>query len=369
MNYLEQFITERGLRPKTAKNYRTIIKRYEKYCKCSIDELIEEAEKEEESGIRWKKRTLKTRLLGFRAELQSQISNNSINSYMNGVKAVYKHFEIEIQPLPRSTGGFDYVPAKFDDFLTNEDLKKVYARADRITRAMLLLMATSGITRYDICYTITVGDFIDGCKEYITSETLKEQLHEIGLKNIVPTLYLKRHKTDKYFYTFCTPECVEEIVRYLQVRMRKLEKKGETLNYNDRLFKINDLTLGYKLIELNDTLGFGKVGAYRKLRPHSLRKYHASKLLNTRLFTEEEVDALQGRSKDKIHSAYFKNDPQVLKKQYIKCIKELCIVNDTQLKLEEIVKEKQNLENKIDDQDVLIREILDTQKEMQKLME
>lgn len=367
--YLEQFIIERGLRQKSAKNYRSIIRRYEKYCQCSMNELIKEAEQEEEEGIRWKNRTLKTRLLGFRHELTEHISNNSLRAYMNGVKAVYRHFEIEIQPLPRSTGGFDYVPAKFEDFLTNEDLKKVYARADRITRAMVLLMATSGITRYDICYTITVKDFIDGCKEYLTTDNLKEQLTEIASKDIVPTLYLKRHKTNKYYYTFCTPECTNEIVRYLQVRMRKMEQKGRTLSYEDKLFKCNDLTLGYKLSEINDTLKFGKVGAFRKLRPHSLRKYHASKLLNTRLFTEEEVDALQGRSKDKIHSAYFTNDPNVLKKQYIKCLTELCIANDTQLKLAEIVKEKENLENKLDDQDVLIREILDTQKEMQKLME
>lgn len=369
MNYLNKFIEERGLREKSARNYRSIIKRYEEYCGMDMDSLIEEADREEEAGIRWKKRTIKTRLIGFRNKLSEQISTTSVNSYVNGVKAVYRHFEIEIQHLPRTSGGFDYVPAKFEDFLTNDDIKKCYIRADRITRAMLLLMATSGITRYDICYTITVGDFINGCKEYITSDNLKDQLIEISKKDIVPTLYLKRHKTDKYFYTFCTPECTNEIVRYLQIRMRKMEQKGETLGYDDRLFKINDLTLGYKLIDLNDTLGLGTVGAFRKLRPHALRKYHASKLLNTRVFTEEEVDALQGRSKDKIHTAYFKNDPDVLKKQYIKCLGDLCIVNDTELKLMAVEKEKEVLESKIDDQDILIREILDTQKEMQKLME
>lgn len=369
MNYLETFILERGLREKTAKNYRTIIKRYEEYCNKTMNELIEEADLEEEQGIRWKRRTIKTRLIGFRTELLQQISTKSVNAYVNGVKAVYKHFEIEIQDLPRTTGGFDYTPAKFEDFLTNEDLKKCYARADRITRAMLLLMATSGITRYDICYTITVGDFINGCKEYLTTDNLNDQLTELSKQNVVPTIYLKRHKTDKYFYTFCTPECVDEIIRYLQIRIRKMEKKGETLSYDDRLFKINDLTLGYKLIDLNDTLNLGKVGAFRKLRPHTLRKYHASKLLNTRLFTEEEVDALQGRSKDKIHTAYFKNDPAVLKKQYIKCLGELCIVNDAQLQLMAVEKEKEHLESKLDDQDVIIREIREAQKEMQKLME
>lgn len=362
MDYLEQFINDRGLRKRTARNYRSIIHKYEEYCGMNINDLIEEADFEEEQGIRWKKRTLKNRLVGFRNTMSQEVSKNTLISYINGVKAVYRHFEIEILQLPPTgLNQWDYAPARFEDFLTNADLKKVYDYSDRITRAMVLFMATSGVTRYDACYNITVNDFLEACKEYTTKEDLHEQLQELYKQQVIPTFYLQRQKTGKYFYTFCTPEATREIIRYLMSR--------RNLKITDRLFKIHDLTFGKRLIKLNDRLKLGKVGAFRKLRPHALRKYHATTLLNSKNFTIDEVDALQGRSKDSIHTAYFRNDPKILKEQYTKCIELLTIADTLQYEYDKLVQEKESLENKIDDQDILIREILDTQKEMQRLME
>lgn len=379
MDLIDQFVTERMISNKTGRNYKTIIGHYERYCGLSIKELIDEADREEEEKIRWKNRKLKQRLIGFRNYCAENISHNSVMTYFNAVKAVYRHFEIEVGDIPKmGRQTFKYPEQSYKDLLTKKELKQVYDHADKLIRPVLLFMASSGITRYDVCYSITIQDFIEACQDYLTTDTLEAQLNELALQeNVIPTFYLRRNKTKKWFYTFCTPEATREVVTYLRQRNMQIKKNHKYyadrfpkkhLEYNDPLFKMCDQTLGAKLNELNDELNLGKSGAYRKLRPHMLRKFHASNLLNTKKFTEEEVDYMQGRSKDKIHNAYFKHDPRVLKRQYIDCVEDLTIVDNEFYDLYHLRKEKENLEEKIDDQELLIQEILEVQKEMQELM-
>ena len=70
--------------------------------------------------------------------------------------------------------------------------------------------------------------------------------------------------------------------------------------------------------KINDELKLGRVGNYSRIRCHMLRKYHASNLLNNTSFTIDEIDALQGRSKNIIHRSYFFNDEEKLKEKYIR---------------------------------------------------
>ena len=378
MEIVEQFISDRMLSDKTARNYKTIIQQYEEYCGLSMGELIAEADREEEAGVRWKRSQLKHRLIGFRNHCADNISHNSVTTYFNAVKAVYRHFEIEIGDIPKlGKQTFKYQEQSYKDLLTKKELKQAYSHADGVIKPAILFMLSTGITRYDICYSVTVQDFIDACQEYLTTDTLEEQLNELAIQDVVPSFYLQRNKTKKWFYTFCTPEATREVVTYLRHRNQRIKKNHnswrmrfpkEKLEYSDPLFKMTDQTLANKLIAINDELNLGKSGAYRKLRPHMLRKFHASTLLNTKKFTVDEVDYLQGRSKDKIHTAYFKHDPKVLKEQYIDCIEALTIVDSEYYDLYHLRKEKENLETKIDDQEILIQEILEVQKEMQELM-
>ena len=46
--------------------YKQAVGKYTAFCEKSMEELLEEAEDEEDKGVRWKKRTLKRRLLSFR---------------------------------------------------------------------------------------------------------------------------------------------------------------------------------------------------------------------------------------------------------------------------------------------------------------
>ena len=66
MNKLEQFFIERNSSKSTQQHYRAAVKIYENLNCQSLDSLIDEADIEEEQGVRWKKRQLKQNLINFR---------------------------------------------------------------------------------------------------------------------------------------------------------------------------------------------------------------------------------------------------------------------------------------------------------------
>ena len=187
-------------------------------------------------------------------------------------------------------------------------------------------MASSGAGRTE-CANMTIKDFLNACSRYYTAETLPEILEELNscTEEIVPTFYLLRKKTNKMYYTFCTPECTNAIIEWLQLRLRIWEadtnpKKIE-INFNDSLWGLSKRQITYHLSNINDELNFGFKGAYRFFRPHSIRKFHASNIG----LSQENIDLIQGRSRDAIHATYIKTNPEQLRQTYINVMKNVTI--------------------------------------------
>ena len=359
---IEQIANERGISNKSKKSYYSAVNSYEEFIGAKIEELIKEAETEEEQGVRWKRRKLKTHLINYRSYLASNCSKNTTKSYFNTIKTIYRHMEIEIHDLPsfKNKQGISH-EITFKDLITKKELQKAYEYANNLTKALILFMSSSGVTRVDTT-NIKVSQFIESCNEYLTTNTLQEQLHELYCQSdIVPTWYLKRQKTSKNFYTFNTPEATHEIISYLYTR--------KNLSYEDKLFKIHPLSINRIFNNINDNLNFGYAGAYRKFVPHMLRKYQASVLTNCKnALTEEEVNVIQGRSKNTIHNAYFKNDPSVLKEKYCRCIRDLSIITDDKFVADEMRYENSQLKNKIDEQDNKLNTVIANQKRLEVLL-
>ena len=101
------------------------------------------------------------------------------------------------------------------------------------------------------------------------------------------------------------------LVSYLNSRTDHLTKES-------KLFNIHQNYLSVRFARLNRQLGGYKKGAFNILRMHMLRKFHASNLARGENgLTLDEIDSLQGRSKDSVQSSYFYDDPKELKKKYI----------------------------------------------------
>lgn len=322
--YFKQFCKERNIKPETIKSYQTAINHYTRYHSMSLDDLIGEAIMEENDGeITKRERNIKKRLYQFRIyQLEkTDLKTSTVISNMGRINALYSHFDIELPKLP---------PLKSDkEFeITYNDLpsKKQIAMAVWISgirvASLILFMASSGVGRVE-CANMTVGDFIDACSQYHTKNTLPEILEELykSRENIVPTFYIYREKTKKKYFTFSTPEATQAIVKWLMIRLEICRENGEELKMEDSLWDWTTRQITYRFSIINDELGFGFKGTYRSLRPHMLRKFHASNIGLSR----DDIDLLQGRSRGVVYESYIKANPKTLKKRYMDVMENVTI--------------------------------------------
>ena len=212
-DYFKCFCRERNIKQRTVKGYESAINQYTSFHNLSIDELILEAINDEEKRIPLKNRKLKYRLMDFRSFLlNSSLSYAKSKIYFTYIKSFYKHFEVEIPYIPLAKYGKEYETNYFD-IPTKDHIAQVLEIVSVDLKAVILFMSSSGTAKAETL-SLTVGDFIDACRDYHHGGSITYILDVLGSrKNMVPTFYLKRIKTDKYYYTFCSPEATYYIVK------------------------------------------------------------------------------------------------------------------------------------------------------------
>ena len=210
---------------------------------------------------------------------------------------------MEIPYLPDAQYEKTYETNYFD-LPTKEHILRALEISSIDLKAVILFMASSGTAKSETL-SLKVKDFFDAASDYHNGGSVKEILMSLEKRrDIIPTFYLKRLKTGKYYYTFCSTEASEAIIKYLKTRW--------DLKLSDPLFDFSSSSLMARFQKINDSMDWGFKGSFRFFRSHSLRKFHASNIG----LSAEYVDALQGRSKSIIHQTYIKTNPQKLKEMY-----------------------------------------------------
>lgn len=311
----KRFCRERNIKESTASGYESALKHYLKFHKKNLDELMDEAKTDELEMVPLKDRRIKKRLLNYRSYLlKSKSSPNTVRTYFTKVKTFYIHFDIEIPHLPDAKYNKLY-ETNYLDLPTHEHIRKACDSVPVDLKAIILFMSSSGTAKAETL-SLTVNQFINGTSSYHNGGSLEVILETLSHKrNIIPTFYLKRIKTDKYYYTFCSPEASKYIVKYLQSR--------KDLKLSDKLFDFTAAKLLNKFQEINDKMGWGFKGKYRFFRAHTLRKFHASNIG----LAAEYIDELQGRSKNYVHATYIKTNPDKLKRIYKSAMSNVMIYN------------------------------------------
>lgn len=338
MEYFEQFINERNLKEETIKGYKSAVKHYTRYYNLSLDELIDEAIHEEVEGIDIRLRKIKTRIVQFRSHLLNDIDLriSTIKNHVKKICTIYKHFDVKIPQIP-SLKEDKFNEITYFDLPTKEHIRMAVETSGLRVGSLILFMASSGTARTE-CANLTIGDFVDSVRDYYSLEedySLKELIDYLRAydKPIVPTWYIYRQKTSKKYYTFCTPEATEMILEWLQLKIESNElKKKETL-LTDKLWDLKPKKISNLFQNINDELEFGFKGASRFFRPHTIRKFHASNIG----LSEDNIDLLQGRSRDSVHETYIKTNPKWLKELYMNVMENVTIGNTgkTEIKHEE----------------------------------
>ena len=319
------FVRQRNLSTGSVKVYSHALGKYSEYNGMTLSELIQEADHEEEQGIRWKRRTLKNRLIDFRNYLiDNGYAKETINTMMKRVTTFYRHYEIEIHHLPRTN-----IQSNVEIRLpTRDDLKLAVECSQPLMKSLILFLASSGMSKVD-CLKLTINDFIAATSEYHNSNDINEVIPILNdREDIIPTFALTRTKTNKFHYTFCSPEATTSILNYLNSRNDKLTNDSP-------LFKVSYHWLTIKFEYLNEQLNLGITNGndYAVLRCHTLRKYHATTLRNDGL-SIDIINALQGKAKNKVDSAYYVDTPEMLKEMYSEHVNSLYILDTNKYKSE-----------------------------------
>ena len=351
----DNFVKSRNLKKRTKSGYKSTLKQYTMFHQMTLEELLNEAELEEEKGIRWKNRKLKSRLIDFRNWLQNNFLNGTAKECFGRVLTFYRHHEIEIHNLPYfnpKNSNFSE-PVTFDKLPDNEIIKHALKISSPVMRAVILFMSSSGCAIADTL-SLTIDDFINATKDYHGKTDVYEVLEILKKRDdVVPTFRLRRQKNKKFYYTFCTPEATKEIVSYLLSRNKKLTG-------DDKLFKISHCWALSRFAEINDMMNLGFVGKHRRFRSHMLRKFHASYLKNSGM-SKDDINILQGKSRNNTDESYFFDDPRILRERYIEHMDAISInldVNNLDIKSPEYI----DLENKnyrLEEENLKYREVVD----------
>lgn len=336
---LEELFLVKNHGPKTRELYTRAINKYSKFHKMTMEELIDEAESEEDKP--WKKRKLKRRLLTFRHHLIENYKKNTVSTYFTQVVAVYRYFEIEIGDLTKPNQRSFNIPGEvtFDELPTHEEISKVMHVAKLWFQAVLVFMTSSGCARKETI-EMTIGQFKKATFPFHKKTDIVEALNVLkNMENVIPTFKLKREKTNKYYYTFCSPEAVSKIVEYLLTERIETLPDGSLklikLSDEDKLFDIEENYLPVTFYRYNEQFNFGQAGdGFNRFRSHMMRKFHSNHLKKSGM-SESDIDALQGRTKSSTRAAYFLDDPTILLKKYVEHFQCLLIeskINNIDLK-------------------------------------
>ena len=346
-DYAQEIMLTHNLTYESMKTYRQTLTHYSNLMSMPLNELLLEAEQEEEDGVRWKHRTLRKRLIQYQNYLLKTYRYNTAKSYMTKLKTWYYDHDIEIGKLPpmNKKQGNVSEPITFDDLPTKEVLRKAYNLGTPVFKAILLFTISSGCGKQEVL-NLKLDDYYNWIRPYTVEQVLTDGI------DIVPTIRLRRQKTNKYYTTFCSPEAVREIATYLQTRKDK----------SDRLFKISYRHLTQLFVNYNRLLGLGTINDTGILRMHMLRKFHASHLYNAENgLSLDEIDSLQGRSKNITRESYYFNSTEDLKKKYIRNIEQVTILDQVHtltIDSPEVEMLKQKAE-KIEELEKLVKKIME----------
>ena len=321
---VEEIKTTKDLANNTTKAYTLALSQYSEYHQQTIQELLDEADNEEEQHIRMKHRKIKQRIISFRQHLLQQGKKPStINTYTGRIKATYRFYEIEIPDIPKlKTNSHETI----EDIPTKKHIRKALQNTNNLgLQALILFMSSSGTARQEAS-SITIQDFIDATKEYHQETSIENVIQVLEKKdNIVPTFHIVRQKTQYPYITFCSPEAVQSILLYLKHRIKpSFRTHNEPITPNSKLFHFSRITINKHFQRLNDLLGWGWKGTRRFFHPHALRKFFATELIKTDM-DSMTIDFLSGRAISSTHQAYFKADPKRLKQKYMQFMNQLLI--------------------------------------------
>ncbi|WP_048190710.1 site-specific integrase [Methanobacterium sp. SMA-27] len=339
------FCKRRNLKYGTIVRYIHSLHLYTELIGMTLSELIEEAEEEEDSGMRLRRRKIRKYLQEFRQYLEDQKFKHSyIKTTTSCIRAYYAEYDILLPKTIRTNARSDRNEILYEDLPSMKDLKNLLEYANPTFKAIMLLGVSSGMGRAEIC-SLTFEHFFDAYGLDPYPKTLDELINRIDqMDDIVPLWHIIRIKTDHKYFTFSSPEATNAIMNYLKDLNRKCKRYEErnrkaqltltpetSIFLNRHLEGVSPTLMSLTIKRLNNKAGFSNQNDSRYIRPHILRKIFASTLEKNKM-PHLMIRWIMGHNLDKTTSAYFKADPQAVKEEYLEVLNYLT-TNAVEIKL------------------------------------
>lgn len=321
---VKDFLRSRGIRKTTEKLYLFRINRYSKFLGKSPAEFIDEAEEEQDMGIKRRKRRINSYIYDFVELLQLENSSaNSIKSIVGTVVSFYRQFDIDT-PILRNLVKKENENVSFESLLNKSQIKQIVDQASVRDKAIVLIHFSSGMGASEVRH-LTFRDFLIAVDEYTNINELDNQdMLKIvfNLKNrddLIGTWRIKRFKTGMPYVTFTSPEATKALINYIIDRYRTnkpIKSIDDILIVNQYNEKIS--APGYSLIftRLNERLELGRRSEKRyTFTSHILRKMFTTVLYRAGL-DKLAIDWMLGHKINPVTEAYFKTNIRDLKNKY-----------------------------------------------------
>lgn len=294
----------------TTRNLQTTLQQYCEYHQTTLPDLINEALEDEDRIIKVNRRNIKTRIQQYTLHLQRQGKQaQTIKIYINRVTRVYKYHDIEIPRLaPIRCENKEH----YEDIPTYKEIQKVLLNSNTKTRAIVTFLASTGMRISDMC-NLSVGDFIEASRDYVWSpRSIPDFLHQLQNNNdlIIPTWHIRQQKTGIPYITFCSDEATRYLVEYLLELSQK-----KMITREDHLFGVKPDAVTKRFQRLNNKFDLGLLTTRCRFHPHALRKFFATTLTNHDC-DFLSVEFMLGHRLDQIREAYYKADPERLRRKY-----------------------------------------------------
>lgn len=322
---INQWLEIVNIREETRKSYLLGMQTFTEFTNKTPEQLLNEADKEQDENIKVRNRAVNKHLYGFRNYLQEKgLAPLSVKAYINGVKSFYKAFDIEFKPIKQEGA---VVLKENKKIPTIEDMRDILKVCDPLEKAIILVGCSSGIDSSTMS-NLLVSDFKNGYDPATG----------------ITALVLRRTKTNIDFVTFLTPEASEAVLNYMSFRARtvnttetkRLNQLAKQRVYADSnhlfiLRKINDEFLkdydeAWRKI---DRPAFMKIyrdistkankntekGQFNFIRSHNFRKFFDSTMLNAGC-DFLHVEEFMGHKLPGTQNHYYSTDVEGLKNYY-----------------------------------------------------
>lgn len=310
----------------TQKNYLQAIKKYEQFHGMKIEELVLEALDEQTRQVPPHLLKVIDRIEDFQNYLINQgLVHGTIHTHISKIKTLYRKNRVMLpylEPLnPKMTKRNEVI--EFKDILTKEELKKALPLMRLPVRARAMAMIQGGLSNEE-CEHLTLRSFIDELRVYHQKEDDISALEWLADETnpVIWITKMVRIKTGKPFYAILGAEAVNTIA---SAKLYEYELPSSNHTISDKLLNVHKSTMNRICSKLNRRLGLGSAGGMYRLRPHALRKFHATYIGGSALsyeehslITNQEIDEMQGRGKTGVQDTYIKTNPIRQKVLYAK---------------------------------------------------